>query len=182
MSKIKYFKTTNKKYKNRLTQFFWIFLQLRWEKIKESIMTRNLVFISIIFANQVFADCVGPPSSPIVKIDIESCKLSEHYDNTLKVTGEAHQILSVYWRGAKDSGGIKIIRENKKMSDKIFWLSAEHKCKAIINSKKTLWLYDDVCNDTGKNIPSVQLQDLRHDIHIKAVKAYEMPDGKAPDE
>ena len=143
-------------------------------------MIRILLFIGAFYTSLVFADCSGPPNSPIIKIDIKSCKLSEDYENTLKITGKARQVLSIYWRGVKATGDMEVIRESKDISESTFWMSANYQCEFVINSQEKLWLYDDICNDTGQNIPSIQLQELWSEINLKAVKVYEMPNKKAP--
>lgn len=103
-----------------------------------------------------------------------SCEISRQYDNTLMVSGNAKQVLSVYWRGVKaDEGYLEVIRHSRDIPEKVFWLSANHNCADIMNDQDKLWLYEDVCNDTGQNIPLVQLQELSPEIQSKAIKAYE---------
>ena len=141
------------------------------------IVNRILAFSLIFIALPIYADCLGPPNSPIVKIRILNCEISRQYDNMLMVTGDAKQVLSVYWRGVKANGHLEVIKDSRDISEKVFWLSANHDCKDIMDNQDKLWLYSDVCNDTGQNIPSVQLQELWPEIQSKAIKAYEAPNN-----
>ena len=140
-------------------------------------MFKYLIFISVIFSNLAHADCGGPPYAPIVKINIESCKTSKKYDNILEIDGKAHQVLSLRWSYGNLRDTYKVHQEDKKIPEKTFWLSAKHnKCNTILKSKKTLWLYSDICNDTNQNIPSIQLQELPKEIYMIAIKMYENAD------
>jgi len=130
-------------------------------------MITIVIFVLFLSASELLADCLGPVSSPIVKIDIKHCQLSENYDNTLKLTGKARQIFLVYWRGLNATGNIELIPKSKAISKTSFWISASYRCDALINSPEKLWLYDDICNDTGQNIPSFQLQELWQNIKLK---------------
>ncbi|MDT0593541.1 hypothetical protein [Glaciecola petra] len=107
-----------------------------------------------------YADCAGPSSVPLINLNIESCKVSSKFDNILELKAFAEQIYS--WSIESKT----LENERLELKTDVFYISSliGYDCGDVLSNKKKLWLQMDVCNDTGQNIPDIQILPLTQDI------------------
>lgn len=140
-----------------------------WTKIK---VARSLFVIYFVSPVIVGADCIGPPSLPVLTIDIQGCEVANQFDSTLRITGDARQVLTLYFPHATRSDHIEFALADKVVFDRSFWVSiAPGKgCEEFLEEPEEIWLLGDICNDTGQNIPDIQIMRLWPEIKQDAMK------------
>ena len=129
-------------------------------------IARLLCVIYVVVPKAVVADCLAPPTAPILRIDIRDCEIAAQFDNTLRVTGDARQVLTMHYPYASKSGNIEFVLEDNVVTDRKFWITVApgKSCSEFLEEAEEVWLFGDVCNDTGQNIPGIQIMPLRPEI------------------
>lgn len=140
--------------------------------------TVSIVLSFLLGPGYVKADCSGPPTAPILKIDVSSCKVDTQYDATLRISGKAFQVLTMHFPSFSQSGEVEFYKENKILSEAVFWVAAANGtgCKDFLERDKGIWFYGDICNDMSQNIPDIQIQSLPAAWEKKAQKRLDLYD------
>lgn len=122
---------------------------------------------------QTLGDCLGPPTVPVIRIDVTHCEFSKKYDNTLKITATAQQVLTMHYSFGTASGEIEFSSSGGVLSEDTFWITVSPgtDCQDFLQRDDEVWIYGDICNDTLQNIPSIQLIAIWPEEKAKAMRA-----------
>ncbi len=100
------------------------------------------------------------------------CELASQFDNVLRITGDARQVLTMYYPYATKSGGVEFVLEDEVIPDRLFrvTVASGNGCMEFLEEVEEIWLLGDICNDTGQNIPDIQIMSLWPEIKQAALK------------
>ncbi|MEM1438208.1 MAG: hypothetical protein AAF545_06050 [Pseudomonadota bacterium] len=109
----------------------------------------------------------------MIRIDVTHCEFSKKYDNTLKITATAQQVLTMHYSFGTASGEIEFSSSGGVLSEDTFWITVSPgtDCQDFLQRDDEVWIYGDICNDTLQNIPSIQLIAIWPEEKAKAMRA-----------